>query len=85
MMDGSDRVQLGDPRGGGSSLLIGWLTHARKYKIWTQISDFFKCIQICVAILDYTTFQKAAVRCRSIGLNLGRSPRDPSMFSSVTI
>ena len=41
VMDGLDRVQLGDPRGGGSSLLIGWLAHARKCKFWTQISDFF--------------------------------------------
>ena len=71
-MDGSDRVQLGDPRGRGSSLLIGWLARAQVSKIWTQISDFFKCLQIGVAKFNHTIFQKAAVRRRSIGLNLGR-------------
>ena len=52
-MDGSDRVQLGDPRGRGSSLLIGWLARAQISKIWTQISDEKnKCLQIYVAKLN---------------------------------
>ena len=72
VMDGLDRVQLGDPRGSDSLLLIGWLAHAQKSKFWTQNFDFFKFLQICVAILDHTIFQKAVVRCQSIGLNLGR-------------